>query len=141
MLLPPGRWFLSLVTSQVLLAALSLLTSHLLLIKTRLPPHRPRIRLNNVFCMASHTAIVCLGGASRYQLSVGGAAAGANPFRGRGRIAHLLCRSSSGGQLLQGPANELGRLSRGAGGERGSNRIVRGGYSVAQPHQGLDRIL
>ena len=117
------------------------LTSHLSLIKARLPSHRPRIRHNDVFCMASHTAIVCLGGAGGYQLSVGGAAPGANPFRGRGGIAHLLCRSSSGGQLLQGPSNKLGRLSRSAGRERGSNRIVRGRYSVAQTHQGLDRIL
>lgn len=124
------------------LAARAPLASHLsLLIETRLPPHGPRIRLDDVFCTASHTAIVCLGGAGRYQLSIGGAAAGADPFRGRGWIAHLLCRSSSGGQLLQGPANELGRLSRSAGCERGSDRIVRGRYSVAQPHQGLDRIL
>ena len=117
---------------------LSLLPS---LIQPRLPSHRPRIRLNNVFCMARHTAIVYLGSAGRYQLSVGGAAPGANPFRGRGRIAHLLCRSSSGGQLLQGSSNKLGRLSRSAGRERRSNRIVRGRYSVAQAHQGLDCIL
>jgi hypothetical protein len=117
------------------------LTSHLSLIKTRPPPYGPRIRFNDVFCVASHAAIIGFGGAGRHQLSVGGATAGANPFRRRGRIAHLLCRSSSGGQLLQGPANKLGRLSRCTGCERGSHRIVSGRYSIAQPHQGLDRIL
>ena len=117
------------------------LTSYLSLIKTRLPPYRPRIGFNDVSCMASHAAIVRLCSAGGYQLSVGGAAAGTNPFRRRGRIAHLLCRSSSGGQLLQRAANELGRLSRSARCERGSHRIVRGRYSVAQPHQGLHRIL
>ena len=123
------------------LAARAPLTSHLSLIKTRPPPYGPHIRFNDVFCVASHAAIISFGGAGRHQLSVGGATAGANPFRRRGRIAHLLCRSSSGGELLQGPANELGCLSRTARGERGSNRIVRGRYSVAQPHQGLDRVL
>jgi hypothetical protein len=117
------------------------LTSHLSLIKARLPSHRPRIRHNDVFCMASHTAIVCLGSAGRYQLSVGGAAPGANPFRGRGRIAHLLCRSSSGGQLLQRPADELRRLSRSTCRECGAHGIVRGRYPIAQAHQGLDCIL
>ena len=123
------------------LAVRAPLTSHLSLLKTRPPPYGPRIGFNDVFCMASHASIICLCSAGGYQLSVGRAAAGANPFRRRGRIAHLLCRSSSGGQLLQGSANELGRLSRTARCERGSNRIVRGRYSVAQPHQGLDRIL
>jgi hypothetical protein len=113
----------------------------LLLVQTRLPPHRPAIRLDHVFCMARHTAIVDLAGAHRYQLSISGAASRANPFGRRGRIAHLLCRSSSGCQLLQRPANELGRLGRSAGRKRRTNRIIRGRHPVSQAHQRLDGIL
>ena len=116
-------------------------TSHLLPLETRLPPHWPGIRLDYVSCMASHTAIVGLGGAHRYQLSVGGAASGANPFGGRRRIAHLLCCSSSGGQLLQRPPDELRGLGRSAGCKRGTNGIIRGRYPVAQTHQRLHGIL
>ena len=104
------------------------------LIEAGLPSYRPGIRLDHVIGMASHTAIVRLGSAGRYQLPVSSAAAGANPFRGRGRIAHLLCRSSSGGQLLQCSANELRRLGRSAGCERGTNGIIRRRYPVAQAH-------
>jgi hypothetical protein len=53
----------------------------------------------------------------------------------------VLCRSSSGGQLLQRPADELRRLSRSTCRECGAHGIVRGRYPVAQAHQGLDRIL
>jgi hypothetical protein len=118
-----------------------LVPSHLLFLKTRLPPHRAGIRLHHVPGMTSHTAIVGLSGAGGHQFSVGGAASGANPFRGRSGIAHVLCRSSSGGQLLQGSADELRRLSRSACREGRAHGIVRGRYSIAQAHQGLDRIL
>jgi hypothetical protein len=111
------------------------------LIETCLPPHRTGVGLNHVLCMASDTAIVGLSGAGCYQFAVRGAASGADPFGGRGRIAHLLCRSSSGGQLLQRPADKLRRFGGSPGCKRGTNGIVRGRYSVAQTHQGLDRIL
>ena len=112
-----------------------------LLIQTCLPPYRPSIRLDHVSCMASHTVIVGLGGARRNELSVCGPAASADPFGGRGRIAHLLCRSSSGGQLLQGAPDELRRLSRSSGRKRSTNGIICGRYPVAQPHQRLDGVL
>jgi hypothetical protein len=112
-----------------------------LLIQTCLPTYWPGIRLYHVFGMACHTPIVRFGGARRHQFSVGGAAAGADPFGSGGGNAHLLCRSSSGSQLLQGPANELRRLGRSSGCKRSSNRIIGGRYPVAQAHQGLNRIL
>ncbi len=118
-----------------------LVPSHLLLLETRLPPHRADIGLHHVPGMASHTAIVGLSGAGGHQFSVCRAASGANPFRGRSGIAHLLCRSSSGGQLLQGPADELRRLSRSTCREGRAHGVVRGRYPIAQAHQGLDRIL
>ena len=114
---------------------------HLSSIEAGLPSYRSGIRLDHVFGMASHTAVVRLSSAGRHQLSVSGAASDANPFGGGGRIAHLLCRSSSGCQLLQGAANELRRLRRSPRRERGTNGIIRGRNPVAQPHQRLNRIL
>ena len=103
--------------------------------QSRVPPHRPIVRLNQMLCVAGDATIGNLSGPLEHELPISGATTGTNPFGGCGGSQHRSSTPSAGGKLLQGASNELWRLGRRSVGQGGANSVVGRGHCIAKTHQ------